>query len=174
MAGNQQGHRPRPTIVRALPVLIVLLLAVGCGADDEQPLAAEAPQDTSSTTESPAADHPDDGIALSVTLWHCGIEPVTVDGRQWEVPDTETVDGHPDLPLDATNTPSDWVGSGTAVVRGDAMTYLFPSVDSPTITTMFLLMKTGRNGGFIMYMILPSSMMENTFMPTVQMPLMGM
>jgi hypothetical protein len=123
MVGNQRGHPPRQRIVRALPCLIVLLLAVGCGADDDQPLATQTSEDTSSAAESPAADHPDDGLALAVILWHCGVEPVTVDGRQWQVPDTETVDGHPDLPLDATNTPSDWVGRGTAVLRGDALTY---------------------------------------------------
>jgi hypothetical protein len=123
MAGNQKGYCLRAAIVRGLPVLIALLVAVGCGTENEQSLPVDEPQDTSRTTESPAADHPDDGIALSVTLWHCGVEPVTVEDRLWEVPDTETVDGDPDSPLDATNTPAGWVGSGTAVVRGDAMTY---------------------------------------------------
>jgi hypothetical protein len=113
----------RPTTVRAVLLLTVLLVAVGCGADDDETLAAEAPLDTSASVEAPSVEQPEDGIALSVTLLHCGVEPVTVDGRDWEVPGTETVDGHPDLPLDSTNTPADWVGSGTAVVRDDAMTY---------------------------------------------------
>ena len=110
-------------IMRSLRLLMVLLLAVGCTADREEPSAAEEPQGTSSTTESPTTDDRDDSIALSVTLWHCGVEPVTADGRLWEVPRTERVDGFPDLPLDATNTPSDWVGSGMAVVRDDQMIY---------------------------------------------------
>jgi hypothetical protein len=110
-------------IMRSLRFLLVLLLAVGCSADREEPLAADKPQGTSSTTESPTADDRNGSIALSVTLWHCGVEPVTVDGRLWEVPSTERVDGFPDLPLDATNTPSDWVGSGIAVVQGDEMMY---------------------------------------------------
>lgn len=110
-------------IMRSLRVLMILLLAAGCSADREEPSAVEDLQRTSSTTESPPTDDRDDRIAVSVTLWHCGVEPVTADGRLWEVPSTEHVDGFPDLPLDATNTPSDWVGSGSAVVQGDEMTY---------------------------------------------------
>ena len=113
----------RPMIMRLLWFLMVLLLAVGCGADREEPLAAEEPQGTSSTIESRTPDDRNDSIALSVTLWHCGVEQVTADGRLWEVPRAESVDGFPDLPLDATNTPSDWVGSGIAVVQGDEMIY---------------------------------------------------
>jgi hypothetical protein len=49
------------------------------------------------------------------------MKPVTVEGRLWEAP-PQTVDGHPMLPLDATNTPDDWIGRGTALVRGERMT----------------------------------------------------
>ncbi len=60
--------------------------------------------------------------AISVVLLHCGMKPVTVEGRLWEAP-PQTVDGDPMLPLDATNRPDDWVGQGTVVVTGDRMTY---------------------------------------------------
>ncbi len=108
--------------MRALSILVVVLLAA-CGGD-EQPLAADGSEiPTSEMTERPVPDLPDGAVPLSVTLWHCGVLPVTVDGRTWEVPKTETVDGDPALPLDATNTPSDWIGRGSAVVRHDVMTY---------------------------------------------------
>ena len=110
-------------IMRLLQFLMVLLLTAGCSADREEPSAAEEPQGTSSATESPTTDDRGDSIALSVTLWHCGVEPVTTEGRLWEVPRTEHVDGFPDLPLDATNTPSDWVGNGTALIQGEEMIY---------------------------------------------------
>ncbi len=48
---------------------------------------------------------------------------MTVEGRLWEAAPSETVDGDPGLPLDSTNTPDEWVGSGTAVVDDDQMTY---------------------------------------------------
>lgn len=110
-------------IMRSLQILMILLLAAGCSADREEPSAVEELLRTSSTTESPTTHDRNGSIAVSVTLWHCGVEPVTADGRLWEAPGTEHVDGFPDLPLDATNTPSGWVGSGRAAVRGDEMTY---------------------------------------------------
>jgi hypothetical protein len=110
-------------IMHSLRLLMILLLAAGCSADREEPSAPEEPHGTSSTTESPTTEDRDGSIAVSVTLWHCGVEPVTADGRLWEVPRTEHVDGSPDLPLDATNTPSDWVGSGSAVIQGEEMIY---------------------------------------------------
>lgn len=124
MPGNQQWL-PCVSSVRSLLLLTVLLVATACGADEEPSLSARGtPEATSAPVESSSpVEKPPDGIALSVALWHCGVESVTVDGRLWEVPGTETVDGHPDLPLDSTNTPSDWVGSGTAVVAEDEMTY---------------------------------------------------
>ena len=87
--------------------------STGDDADVEVADGAAVPSDTVDEQEP----------TISVELWHCGVEPVTLDGRTWEVPDSETVDGHPDLPLDATNTPADWVGRGTVVVEGDTMTY---------------------------------------------------
>jgi len=60
--------------------------------------------------------------SISVVLLHCGLEPVTVEGRLWEAP-PQTVDGDSKLPLDATNRPDDWTGTGTVVVAGDRMTY---------------------------------------------------
>ncbi|MGY1739116.1 MULTISPECIES: hypothetical protein [unclassified Blastococcus] len=61
----------------------------------------------------------DESDMVEVSLWHCGVEPVTVDGRLWEaVP--EMVDG---MGVDATNPPEDWVGRGTVVITDDQMTY---------------------------------------------------
>lgn len=111
--------------VRSLFLLILLLGATACGADDERSLSGAGAQEATSPPDesSSSAEERSDGRALSVALWHCGVEPVTVDGRVWEVPSTETVDGHPDLPLDATNTPADWVGTGTAVMAEEEMIY---------------------------------------------------
>ena len=57
-----------------------------------------------------------------MVLLHCGMTPVTVEGRVWEAA-PQAVNGDPMLPLDATNRPDDWRGYGTAVVTGDRMTY---------------------------------------------------
>ena len=65
----------------------------------------------------------DESRSVEVSLWHCGVDPVTVDGRLWEAATPQSVDSSPDLPLDGTNTPDDWVGRGTVVVTGDRMTY---------------------------------------------------
>jgi hypothetical protein len=43
---------------------------------------------------------------VPVTLWHCGINPITVDGVTYEVPRAET-------PFDQTNAPDSFVGEGT-------------------------------------------------------------
>jgi hypothetical protein len=59
---------------------------------------------------------------ISVVLLHCGMKPVTVEGRLWEAP-PQTVDDDSMLPLDAGNRPDDWVGQGTVVVTDDRMTY---------------------------------------------------
>jgi len=59
---------------------------------------------------------------ISVVLLHCGMKPVTVEGRLWEAP-PQTVDDDSELPLDATNRPDDWTGAGTVVIAGDRMTY---------------------------------------------------
>ena len=85
--------------------------------------ADDPPGERTSSTQAPPDEPAGSGQTVTVTLWHCGVEPVTVDGRTWEVPESESVDGSPDLPLDATNTPLDWLGTGTVTVRGDAMTY---------------------------------------------------
>jgi hypothetical protein len=93
-----------PTRVRALLLLSVGILAA-CGDDADESRAV----DESGTVE--------------VSLWHCGVDPVTVAGRLWEAVSPQMVDGSADLPLDGTNRPKDWVGRGTVVVAGDQMTY---------------------------------------------------
>ena len=55
-------------------------------------------------------------------LLHCGMQPVTAEGRVWKAP-PQAVDGDPELTLDATNRPDDWVGRGTVIVADDHMTY---------------------------------------------------
>lgn len=101
-----QGHRPlwnprdlvrRLSSVRSLLLLGVVILAACGDADDSR--------------------------SVEVSLWHCGVEPVTVDRRLWEAATPQMVDGTTDLPLDGTNTPEEWVGRGTVVVAGDRMTY---------------------------------------------------
>ncbi|RBY81237.1 hypothetical protein DQ239_01080 [Blastococcus sp. TF02-09] len=61
--------------------------------------------------------------SVEVSLRHCGVDAVTVNGRLWEAVTPQSVDSSPDLPLDGTNTPEDWVGRGTVVIAGDQMTY---------------------------------------------------
>lgn len=51
-----------------------------------------------------AAAEPPPGTA-EVALWHCGIEPITYEGRTWEVPDGEE-------PFDGTNAPASFAGRG--------------------------------------------------------------
>lgn len=51
-----------------------------------------------------AAAEPPTGVA-EVTLWHCGIEPITYERRTWEVPNDEE-------PFDGTNAPASFAGRG--------------------------------------------------------------
>lgn len=51
-----------------------------------------------------AADEPVDRV--EVTLWHCGIDTITVDDRRWEVPAGER-------PFDGTNAPDSFAGKGS-------------------------------------------------------------
>jgi hypothetical protein len=104
---------------------MALLLVAGCGDAADPSLSVQGSPEGTPASDEPSLPVEDlsDGVEVSVALWHCGVESVTLEGRVWEVPDTETVDGHPDLPLDSTNTPTDWVGRGTAAVAEDEMTY---------------------------------------------------
>jgi len=114
----------RPMTMRLLPAVVVLLIAAACGAADESSVSSDGPAKAPSSPAEPSSvEVPPDGRAVSVVLWHCGVEPVTVDGRVWEVPLTETVDGDSNASLDSTNTPSDWVGRGNVGVAEDEMTY---------------------------------------------------
>lgn len=42
---------------------------------------------------------------MTVSLYHCGLDPLTFDGRVW--------DAGPATLFDQTNVPQEWVGSGT-------------------------------------------------------------
>lgn len=47
---------------------------------------------------------------VEVTLYHCGVEPVVVAGREWVVPSP---------PFDATNAPADFFGEGRFEIKSD-------------------------------------------------------
>jgi hypothetical protein len=93
-------------------VTAVVVATSACGSQVGASLGAAS---------TPSAASPPPG-AISVVLLHCGMKPVTVEGRVWEAP-PQAVDGDPELPLDATNRPDDWVGQGAVVVVDDRMTY---------------------------------------------------
>jgi hypothetical protein len=105
-------------VAQRLPC-IVLALAVAaatsaCGSQVRSGLAV-APSASPSAAALPPGTVP-------VVLLHCGMQPVTAAGRVWVAP-PQAVDGDPELPLDATNRPDDWVGYGTVAVVNDRMTY---------------------------------------------------
>ncbi|MBF9133671.1 hypothetical protein I0C86_32760 [Plantactinospora sp. S1510] len=53
--------------------------------------------------------------SVTVGLYHCGVDPLVLDGRTWEVPKP---------PFDATNKPDTWTGRGTAIeVPPENLTY---------------------------------------------------
>ena len=85
-----------------------------CGSQAGGSLAVAPSATASAAVQSPGV--------VSVVLLHCGMRPVTVEGRVWKAP-PQAVDGDLDLPLDATNRPDDWVGHGTVAVTSDRMTY---------------------------------------------------
>lgn len=99
--------------LRLAAAFVALAALIGCGNDET--LRAEADV----APDSPPAQS---AVPASVELWHCGVLPATVEGRLWEAP-AQMVDGDSTLPLDATNTPADWAGKGTALVDADQMTY---------------------------------------------------
>ena len=100
-----------PSVVLAAAVV---LATSGCGSHVRSRFAVSPSAPPSAAVQSPGG--------VSVVLLHCGMTPVTVEGRRWKAP-PQHVDDDPELPLDATNQPDDWVGHGTVVVADDRMTY---------------------------------------------------
>ena len=103
--------RPRPRHLVSSALLAVV--TASCGSQVSDGLSTE-PSGTPSASGAPPG-------TVAVVLLHCGMQPVTVESRI--AAPASSGDGDPDLPLDATNTPDDWVGRGTVVVSGDRMTY---------------------------------------------------
>jgi hypothetical protein len=63
-----------------------------------------------------SSDPAEPGVPVEVTLWHCGIDTLTFEGQEWEVPND-------DEPFDGTNAPAWFAGRGT-IVRSDDGTHL--------------------------------------------------
>lgn len=113
-AGNRLGVMLRLMVMRtASAVLGCVLLLTGCGSN-------EIPQ-SGGVRSTPSPSSP--AIETAASLWHCGVLPVTVAGRLLEAVPAQTVDGNAGAPLDSTNTPTDWVGHGTAVVSSERLVY---------------------------------------------------
>lgn len=65
---------------------------------------------------------------VTVTLYHCGVNPLRYEGRDWEVPDAEQ-------PFDATNAPPSFVGEGTIEqISADELRY----TDASGLTLRFV------------------------------------
>lgn len=101
----RQSSMRLPFVLPMALAAAVLCGIAGCGT--ERTIGAATPTPTESSVTS---------VRISLSLFHCGINPVTVDGRVWRAnPDDEL--------LSATNEPETWVGSGTAVIDGDRLIY---------------------------------------------------
>lgn len=84
----------RPMRMRAFLIVSALaLLAAGCGASQGPSL---------------------DTAEQQVSLYHCGIQNIEYDGRQWEVDAP---------PFDATNAPDSFSGFGSFRRDGDVVTF---------------------------------------------------
>ncbi|MGH9246738.1 MAG: hypothetical protein ACRD29_20990 [Acidimicrobiales bacterium] len=53
------------------------------------------------------------GVAVEITLYHCGVDDLDLDGQRWAVVDP---------PFDATSAPADFAGHGTFAPSGDGTT----------------------------------------------------
>lgn len=67
----------------------VLVAVVGCAGPDDPPPVPPTPQ----------------AVEMSVTLYHCGLDPISYQGRTWEA--------GPATLFDNTNKPAEWQGHGT-------------------------------------------------------------
>ena len=110
--GDQPGDAPADLFVG------VEGMATGC--DGEPPIGrvGEGPgwSDIGTMTALiSSAKAPTDRVEVS--LWHCGIETITVNDRRWEVPNDEE-------PFDGTNAPESFAGTGTIEQAGpDVLRY---------------------------------------------------
>jgi len=69
--------------------LLLAALVSGCSSDARTPASADRRADR-----------------IQVSLWHCGVEKITVDDQRWEVPNDEET-------FDSTNAPEAFSGRGT-------------------------------------------------------------
>ena len=95
--------------VRVVLFALSALLLASCDDATESPALGD-----NANKPSTSVQRTSDEVPVTLRLFHCGIELVTVDGRDWEA-----VGPHPDL----TNAPDTWIGEGTALVQGDKMIY---------------------------------------------------
>jgi hypothetical protein len=81
---------------------LVAVALSACGS-----VASTAPRTASqSATALPAATASPSPRSVTVTLYHCGIDPLKYNGQTWEVPNP---------PFDATNRPQTWRGTGKVI-----------------------------------------------------------
>ena len=95
--------------MRVVLFALSALLLASCDDATGSPASGDSATKLSTSVERTSGEVP-----VTLRLFHCGIELVTVDGRDWEA-----VGPHPDL----TNAPDTWTGEGTALVQGDKMLY---------------------------------------------------
>lgn len=57
---------------------------------------------------------PSNGTRVTISLWHCGVEPLRIGDTLWEVREP---------PFDATNAPASFSGSGSVVNDGSTLRY---------------------------------------------------
>jgi hypothetical protein len=100
VASHLHEHFERNAL-RATPVLLTgaLLAAValsGCGGTASSAPKSAAPTATATPRQT----------TVTVSLYHCGINPLHYDGQTWKVPIA---------PFDETIYPAGWKGTGTVV-----------------------------------------------------------
>ena len=81
-------------------LVAVAMSACGSVASTEPRTAPQSATAPPTATASPLP------TSITVTLYHCGIDPLKYNGQTWEVPTP---------PFDATNRPQTWRGTGKVI-----------------------------------------------------------
>ncbi len=102
-------------MTHALPVLAAVAILVSCQSKTDETTRTFQPPQESTCGEG----EQDNEVSCQLTLWHCGINPVTFQGQTWERPLREQ-------PLiDQTTVPRGWEGEGTMTrIDEDEAAYL--------------------------------------------------